>query len=145
MTKAQQKELARLLYCKGVCTHQGELANRVGVSEVTISKWKRDGKWEDERKSLMTTRSEQLRNLYDSLAALNDHIRDREDMNYPTSKEADTLSKITSAISNLETDLSLSEVVDVFMRFNEHVHKHVDLKTAKELAVLQDSYIKTFL
>lgn len=44
LTNTQKKEWARTLYLRENLTQQ-EIADRVGVSRVTVSNWCRGGKW----------------------------------------------------------------------------------------------------
>ena len=97
------------------------------------------------RKSLLTARQEELRNLYDQLSELNTSIKNKEEGNrYADSKEADVQRKITASIRELETETSIAEVVDVFMKFSEYIQK-IDFDKAKEMLVYQDSFVKTLM
>lgn len=141
----QKKELAQLLYVRGVVENQSELAERVGVSAQTISKWKKVGNWDDFKKSLLTTRQEELRNLYDQLAEINNSIKEKPKGNrFANNKEADVLSKLTATIRNLETEVSIAQTVDVFMKFNDWL-RQINLEKAKEVVELQDLFVKTLL
>jgi transposase-like protein len=146
MNAKRKLELAQLLYTRGVVSDQSELAVRVGVTPQTISRWKKKHGWENMRKSLLTTRQEELRRLYDQLKELNDHIRSKpEGQRYANSKEADTITKITSAIRNLETEVSASQTIDVFMKFNEFIQNVEDLQLAQKIVELQDAFVKSLL
>ncbi|MEO0337591.1 MAG: DDE transposase family protein [Bacteroidota bacterium] len=143
MTINEKRELAEYLYTSGAISTQTELALRVKVSEVTISKWKNKYKWDDKRKSLLVTRGEELRNLYDQLSELNQWIKDREQgQRFATSKEADTLRKLTASIRELETEVSIGQTIDVFIGFNDWLQK-VNHDKAKEMIELQDAYVKS--
>ena len=48
LTNTQKKEWARTLYLRENLTQQ-EIADRVGVSRVTVSNWCRGGKWRNRR------------------------------------------------------------------------------------------------
>jgi len=63
LTNAQKKEWAKTLYLKENLTQQ-EIADRVGVSRVSVSNWVRAGKWEEQKVGLTLTRQEQVANLY---------------------------------------------------------------------------------
>ena len=60
LTNAQKKEWAKTLYMRENLTQQ-EIAERVGVSRVTVSNWVRAGKWEEQKAGLTLTRQEQVR------------------------------------------------------------------------------------
>lgn len=70
----EKKEYAKLLFIKEKLT-QKEISVRVGVSERTLSKWVNENSWEQQRKSTMLTREEQLRSMLDELVKLNDAIK----------------------------------------------------------------------
>ena len=78
--------------------------------------------------------------MYDQLAWLNDDIITRE-MKVPTSKEADIISKITSAIQRLEVETSVGQIVEVARSFVEFV-RPIDLNQAKEITKLFDLFIQ---
>lgn len=145
MDTKKKAELAQLLYTRGVVSDQGELAVRVGVTAQTITRWKQKYNWDSMRKSLLTTRQEELRRLYDQLKELNDHIAAKpEGQRFANSKEADTITKLTSAIRNLETEVSVAQVVDVFMKFNDFIQND-DLKLAQQIVDLEDAFVKSLL
>ena len=60
LTNTQKKEWAKTLYLKENLTQQ-EIADRVGVSRVSVSNWVRAGKWEEQRVGITLTREEQIR------------------------------------------------------------------------------------
>jgi transposase len=145
MTNQQKRELAEILYVRGGITHQGELADRVGVRPATISKWKAKFEWDRLARPLLATRQQQLTHLYEQLEELTNAIRAKEEgKRYADSKQGDIYAKLTSAIQKLEIDLSIQEIVDVMMRFNEFIAK-VDVEHAQLILDYQDSFIKSRL
>lgn len=142
--KVDRKEIAKYYYVKGEFS-QIEIAEKVGTSEQTIAKWKKQYRWDDLKKSMLTTRPEQLANLYDQLSELNARIKEREPgQRYAQNKEADILTKLTAAIRSLEIEVSLANTIDVFIVFNNWM-READLDKAKELIAYQDAYIKSLL
>lgn len=139
--REQKKELAKLLYLHESLT-QKEIATRVGISEVTLSKWVNKENWESLKVSITITKEEQLKNLYRQLAALNDAIaaRDKE-IRFATSTEADTISKLATAIDKMESDVGISDMVSVSKKFLTWVRKF-DLQKAQEITPLFDAFIK---
>ena len=143
--KKERKELAMILYVRGGVENQRELAERIGVSEQTIVTWKKEGRWDDFKKSLLVTRQEELRRLYDQLKEVNDSIMAKEiGQRFANNKEADIITKLTGAIRQLETETSAAQVIDVAMKFNEYLRK-IDLGKAKEMAELMDGFIKSMI
>lgn len=135
------RDYARLLFIKESLT-QKEVAKRLGVTEATISRWAKEEKWSEQKITLLSTKQEELRRLYNQLKALNDHIEEKDSgKRFPDSKEGDSLTKITAAIRSLETELNIAQVVDVFIDFLEWT-RGVSLAKAQEIVDLQDAYIK---
>lgn len=140
LTTAQKKEWAQLLYISGDLT-QKEIAQKVGTTEKTMSKWARDGDWEKLRKSLLTTKSEQLRLMYDQLDRINQHINNRTENKYANSKEADSILKLTAAIKNLETETSVGQIIEVATNFIRFIQRD-SINDAKFVTNLFDAFIK---
>lgn len=141
MKTEQKKELAKLLFVSEYLT-QKEIASRVGVSEKTLSRWVAEGEWRKLRQSLLVTKEEQLRRIYEQIDELNTAISQREPgKRYANTKDADTLSKLTSAAKNLETEASVSDIISVAKRFLTWL-RPVDHEKAKELSALFDAFIK---
>ena len=141
LTNAQKKEWAKTLYLRENLTQQ-EIAERVGVSRVTVSNWVRAGKWEEQKAGLTLTRQEQVANLYRQVAEINRAISARaEGERFPNSKEADILGKLSAAIRNMEQETGIADIISVLTSFIEWL-RPLDLDKAKELTRLADAYIK---
>lgn len=144
LTNAQKKEWAKTLYLRENLTQQ-EIAERVGVSRVSVSNWVRAGKWEEQKVGLTLTRQEQVSNLYRQVAEINRTIADRpEGERFPTSKEADILGKLSAAIRNMEQEVGIADKITVLTDLIGWVRK-VDLEKAKEITAIADAYIKDML
>lgn len=141
LTNAQKKEWAKTLYLRENLTQQ-EIADRVGVSRVTVSNWVRAGKWEEQKAGLTLTRQEQVANLYRQVAEINRAISARaEGERFPNSKEADILGKLSAAIRNMEQETGIADIISVLTAFIAWL-RPLDLEKAKELTRLADAYIK---
>lgn len=141
LTNARKKDWARTLYLRENLTQQ-EIAERVGVSRVTVSNWVRSGKWEEQKAGLTLTRQEQVANLYRQVAEINRAISARaEGERFPNSKEADILGKLSAAIRNMEQETGIADIISVLTGFIEWL-RPLDLDKAKELTKLADAYIK---
>ncbi|MDR1102954.1 MAG: helix-turn-helix domain-containing protein [Tannerella sp.] len=139
--REQKKELAKLLFLHEALT-QKEIAARVGVSEVTLSKWVNAEQWESYRVSITMTKEEQLRNLYRQLAEINSAILLKEEgKRFAGKAEADTITRLTNAIEKMEGDTGISNIVAISKKFLSWVRKF-DLAKAQEIAPLFDAFIK---
>ena len=140
-----KKDYARTLFLKDNL-NQAEIAARVGTSAQTISKWKTEGNWESLKANFVITRQETLSRTY---AQINQIFSELESTNEAgakvitsiSSSKADTLSKLSAAAKSLETDLSISTYIDVFIKFGNWL-RDADFTLAKKMAELQDSFIK---
>ena len=135
LTNEQKKAWAKTLYTRETLT-QAEIAERVGVSRVTVNNWIGKGNWEQLKASITITREEQLKNLYRQLAELNNAI-----MGKP---EADTISKLSNAIKKLETEVGLADIISVFSDLLKWVRTY-DSTQAKEITPLLDAFVKSKL
>lgn len=141
LKNTQKKEWAKTLYLRENLTQQ-EIAERVGVSRVTVSNWVRAGKWEEQKAGLTLTRQEQVANLYRQVAEINRTIATRpEGERFPNSKEADILGKLSAAIRNMEQEMAIADIISVLTAFIEWL-RPFDLDKAKEITRLADAYIK---
>lgn len=138
LSNKQKRELAELLYLKGDLL-QKDIAAKVGVTPPTLSKWASEGNWDKLKKSLLTTKTEILRNLYDVLSKINDKLKEED--SYGDTKIADMYVKYTAAIRNLETETSIAQIFEVSRMFVNYLQP-IDPPFA--LAVLEhlDKFIK---
>lgn len=137
----QKKDWARTLYLRENLTQQ-EIAERVGVSRVTISNWIKTGKWEEHKAGITLTRQEQVNNLYRQVAEINRNIAGRDEgERFATSKEADILGKLSAAISKMEQEVGIADKISVLTDLINWV-RALDADKAKELTSIADAYIK---
>jgi transcriptional regulator with XRE-family HTH domain len=143
MTKTeriQKKDLAKMLFIYENLT-QKEIAERVGTSEKSLSKWQLEGNWESLKVSITITKEEQLKSLYRQLAELNKAISEREEKRFATAAEADVISKLSNAINKMESDIGVSDIVSVGKKFLTWLRRY-DLNRAQEITPLFDSFVK---
>lgn len=142
LSMQQKREWAKTLYLKENLTQQ-EIAERVGVSRVTVNNWISKNGWEMLKTSITITREEQLKNLYRQLAELNKAIMDKpEGGRFPSAAEADTISKLSNAIKKLETEVGLSDIISVFSDLLKWLRAS-DPMQAKEVTPLLDAFVKS--
>jgi len=144
LTSSQKKDWAKMLFLKENLT-QKEIADRVGVSRVTMSKWCRDGKWEEQKAGITLTREEQISNLYRQVAEINRQILAKpEGERFASAAEADILAKLSAAIRKMESETGIADVISVITKFINYL-RPLDLDKAKETAQLADGFIKSIL
>lgn len=142
-TKKQiEKEYAKRLFIEERLDRK-TIAERVGVNEKTIGKWAKEGDWEKIRTSLLTIKDSQIALLYGQLEFLNNDIAAR-DYKVATTKEADTLIKITNAIKALEVETNLGDTIQVAKKIIQFIQND-DLEFSKKLTRFCDLYINTLM
>lgn len=139
LTNQQKKDRAKMLYMQGELQSR-QIAEKVGVSPVTMSKWSREGNWEMLRAAVTTTREEQIRNLYMQIAEMNKAIAERGDK-YATSTEADTINKLSAAIAKMEGDYGIADIISVSKQILFWLRKR-DPQKAIELSYYFDEFVK---
>lgn len=118
MTKAEiekKKDLARSLYLSGM--DQIEIADKVGVTRQSLSRWCREGGWKETRAAKTITRPELIRKLLLRV----DDILDKVAADPKLSDSlGDQLSKLTSAIDKLDkSQANVVNAIEVFMAFSK--------------------------
>lgn len=74
--KQVEKDLAKMLFVNENIS-QKEIAERLFVTEKTVSRWVNEGDWDKLKVSLLVTKDSQLTALYAQLQAVNDEIKIR--------------------------------------------------------------------
>lgn len=140
--KQIQRDHAELLIVKEGLS-QKDTAQRVGVTEKTIGRWVRDGKWDEQRRSFAATRNSIVANLQQQLELLQASIK-KTDGGMATPKETDMLVKLAGAIKKLETDTGAGETIEVAMKFVRFVAQS-DVPLAQTITRQFDAFIQTIL
>lgn len=136
-----KKDIAKSLYLNGNYT-QEEIADKVGTTRQTVSRWIREGAWDEVKASITITPAQILSGLNRQIIEINNNINGREEgKRFASVTEADTLAKLASAIKKIETDVGIADIVDVGIRFTNWL-RPLDLGKAKEFNDLLDAFIK---
>lgn len=138
--KETEKEYAKLLFIKHN-VDQKEIAIKVKVTEKTIGKWVTDGKWREQKRSLLHTRTNIIQKFEDQLERWNAAIESREDQ-LASSKEVDLLNKLASGIKKLETEIGVGEIITTSKGLISFVQS-IDFDFSKKLTEYADLYINS--
>lgn len=139
MNKSEQKEVAQLLYMQG-CYTQADIADKVGISRNTMSKWVTAGNWDALRKGVANSKRERLAELYGELEEFNRMIKEKEGYKVASSKEADARRKLIADIEALESKYNISQTVMIAKDFCEFV-KAIDYDFAQRVSRIFDMFI----
>ncbi len=147
MTKAEtekKKNLARALYLSGM--EQTEIADKVGVSRVTISKWSTADGWKEARAAKNITRPELVNKLLLTIDRLIEQVNSSEDPAMIAGL-GDKLAKLSSVIEKLDKKANVVDAIEVFMAFSKWLEyraqtdKELTPDLIKAINKYQDKYI----
>ena len=139
-----KKSLARALYLSGM--EQQEIAERIGVSRVTISNWCTKEGWKEARAAKNITRPELVNKLLLTIDSLIENVNKSED---PTliGSLADKLSKLSAVVEKLDKKANVVDAIEVFMAFNKWLQYNAefDPEITPELIKTINKYQNRFL
>lgn len=140
----QKKSLGRSLYLSGM--EQTEIADKLGVSRVTISKWCTAEGWKEARAAKNISRPELVNKLLLTIDAMIENVNKSED---PTliGTLADKLSKLSATIEKLDKKANVIDAIEVFMAFNRWIQDQAsfDPEITPELIKAINKYQNKFL
>ena len=121
---------------------QEELAVRLNVVRQTISKWCKEGQWDELKAGMTVSREQILKGMYSQVNEINKAIQAKDEgERYATPAQADTLSKLSAAIRKMEMDTGISDLVSAGIRFAEWL-RPVNMDKTKEFVGLWDAFIR---
>lgn len=114
--KDKEKETARVLYMAGET--QESIAERVGVSRISVNRWVKQYEWEKQRAARTITRSELTNKLLVTIDRLIEQVNNSDD---PKLMEnlGDRLSKMSAVVEKLDKKANIVNVIEVFMAFSK--------------------------
>ena len=141
MTKAEtekKKSLARTLYMAGL--GQNEIADKVDVSRVTVSKWCNTEGWKEARAAKNVTRPELVNKLL-TIDPLITQVNDSKDPALVAGL-GDKLAKLSAVIEKLDKKANVVDVIEVFMAFSKWIEfrSTVDPEVTHELIKAINKY-----
>lgn len=147
MTKAEtekKKSLARSLYLAGM--EQNEIAEKVEVSRVTISKWCNADGWKEARAAKNVTRPELVNKLLLTIDKLITEVNESEDQTLIAGL-GDKLAKLSSVIEKLDKKANVVDAIEVFMAFSKWLEYRATIDPSvtpeliKTINKFQDMYL----
>ena len=147
MTKAEtekKKSLARSLYLAGM--EQNEIAEKVEVSRVTISKWCNADGWKEARAAKNVTRPELVNKLLLTIDKLITEVNESEDPSLIAGL-GDKLAKLSSVIEKLDKKANVVDAIEVFMAFSKWLEYRatIDPTVTPELIKTIDKFQDMYL
>lgn len=112
----KKQELARILYMND--TPQKEIAEKIGVSAVTLSNWVAKFSWKETKAARNITRPELVNKLLLAINNLLDQVNQSHDINLITGV-GDKLSKLAAVVEKLDKKANVVDAIEVFMAFGK--------------------------
>ena len=142
MTKAdteKKKSLARSLYLAGM--EQTEIAEKVDVSRVTISKWCNADGWKEARAAKSVTRPELVNKLLLTIDTLITQVNASNGATLIAGL-GDKLAKLSAVIEKLDKKANVVDAIEVFMAFSKWIEfrSAVDPEVTPELIKAINKY-----
>lgn len=138
MSKANIEEVAKILFLQGYA--QKEIATKLEVSAVSVSKWKAKGNWEALKTNLLNSKNERLGELYTELAEFNKMIKEKQDYKVANSKEADARRKLIKDIAELERKYNVAQTISIGRDFITFL-KDIDFEISQKVLSYFDNFI----
>lgn len=112
----EKKEFARLLFMQG--ESQKGIAERTGVSAVTVTRWVAAEGWQEQRAASNITRTELVNKLLKTIDRLIEQVNASDD---PVAMAGlgDKLAKLSTTIERLDKKASIVDVIEVFVAFSK--------------------------
>lgn len=112
----QKKELARLYFMGGET--QKVISTKVGVSEVTVSRWANQGAWKVRRAGINVTRPEIVNKNLMLISKLLDKLNNEDVELKDVGKIVDQISKLAAAIERIDKKANVIDSIEVFTALN---------------------------
>lgn len=138
------RELAFILFINHVT--QKEIAERVCVSQQTISEWVNKDNWEQKRAAKTVTRTELINKTLEQIS----NILESTDGKL-SAADADKMVKLAALIERLDKKNSPVVAIEVFIQFigyiqnNAAFDKELDIDFIKKVNKYQDAFVTTLM
>ena len=120
----QKKELARLYFMNG--ESQKSIAQKTGVSEVTIGRWVEKEGWKMKRASLNVTRPEIVNKNLMLISKLLDKLNSEDVDMHDIGKIIDQISKLAAAIERIDKKANVIDAIEVFTSLNKWLEQRME-------------------
>ncbi|MEY4903229.1 MAG: hypothetical protein RLZZ292_1044 [Bacteroidota bacterium] len=138
--KEIEKEHAKLLFIN-YGLNQKNIADKVKVTEKTIGKWIAEGKWQEQKNSLINTRTSIIRELENQMKLWQDFISSRENK-LADKGEVNVLIQLAAGIKKFESEASVGEIITVLMELVSFIQP-IDFEFSKKLSTYADAFVKS--
>jgi transposase len=140
-----KRERAKIYYLQGET--QKAIAQKIGVSEVTVGRWAKAEKWSTLRAGTQVTRTELINKNLELIARLLDGVMASDNPTAESVKVADQISKLAASIERLDKKTNVVNEIDTFINFNRWLQarisfdKELSSELIKTINKYQDIYV----
>lgn len=140
----KKKSIARTLFMSGM--DMTEIADKVDVSRVTISKWCNADGWKEIRAARNISRQELVNKILLTIDEMLEEANNSKDAT-ATAGIADKLSKFSAAIDKLDKKANVIDAIDVFkafsgwLEFRSQSDPSITVELIQRVNQLQDMFI----
>jgi DNA-binding XRE family transcriptional regulator len=136
-----KRNIAKALYVQSGYT-QEEIADKVGVTRQTISRWIKADAWDELKASQTITPAQIIAQFNRQIVEINNKINQRpQGERFATPAEADAINKLAASIAKLQNEVGIADIVSVGMRFLTWL-RPLDPEMGKTFNNLFDAFIK---
>lgn len=138
-----KKEFAEALYMQGM--PQNAIAEKVGTTPNTISRWVKEGCWAEKRTAMTLTRKSLQNELLAAIKEKIDQLRETD-----ISKSAgvvDQLVKLSATIQKLDKEVGVVDFMECFMAFGRWLEyqSELDPEITAEFRKMVNKYQNKFI
>ena len=139
----QLKELARMYYMQ--YEEQKEIAQKIGVSVVTISRWAKEGAWQERRGSHAISRQELVKKILLTIDRKIAELENAENQDM-YDRIVQQLTKLSTTIEKLDKTTNIVTTMECFKAFNDWLKSRMNVEDIpaeliKTINKYQDLYI----
>lgn len=140
-----KKELAKAYYLQGEA--QKNIALKLSVSQVTVSRWAKDGNWSKLKAGKSITRTELVNKNLELISILLESATDSKQPAIEAARISDQISKLAASIERLDKKTNVVNEIDSFMNFNNWLQKRISFDKSlnqeliKAINKFQDIYV----
>lgn len=141
----QKKELARLYFFQG--ESQKWIAEKVGVSQQTLTRWVAKEGWDTTRSGMQITRPEIVNKNLILISRLLDKLNSEDVDLADVGKIVDQISKLAAAIERIDKKANVVDTIEVFNALNKwlEVRMEWDKNITPEFMQLLTHYQELFI
>lgn len=132
-------QFAMDMYMKGY--PQAKIAEILGKSENTISRWKQAHKWDDLKSAQVGMRDRIEVRMLSAIKRISDAMDDPDTSIADQSKLADMLAKTATSLERLKGSDTMSNYLHVFIQFGEWLMNHQPREFVLQVTDLQDQFL----